>query len=187
MSLMAMNRAIKKYGTFWGVALGLLMVVGIGYSGLGRNVSSGAGRGAASEDVAATVGEHPVSHMELERRLDQMIKQQSFMGQMPSEADKSRIRYMLLSQVKQEQALVAAAKKAGVTASDADIARERDKVWAQVRPQFAQTLGLNATATDAEVEQGLWRNRSQEWTVALSEDGTHSGRSGASATVSERV
>src|SRR5207244_1634826 len=122
---------IKKYGVFWGAALALLMLVGIGYSGMGRNLSNAGPIAAPPEEVVATVGERGVSRMELDRRLDNVLKQQqqqSFMGPMPipTEAEKAKMRFMLLSQVKQEQALVAAAKKAGVSVTDADISRERD-------------------------------------------------------------
>jgi len=160
MSLMSMNRAIKKYGVFWGVALAALMLVGIAFSGMGGNVSHNASGVAPKEETVATVGDRAVSRFELDRRLDNILKQQqaqSFMGPVPipSETEKARMRYLLLNQVKQEQAMVAAAKKAGVTATDAEIAREREKVWQQNRAPFAQTLSLPATATDAEIDKAL--------------------------------
>jgi parvulin-like peptidyl-prolyl isomerase len=160
MSLMAMNRAIKKYGIFWGVFIGILMVGGIAFSGFGRNIMAPAGpnRAAQAETPVATVNGAPVTQADLDHRVEMALRQQAMFGQTPNvtPAERDLLRYTMLNQqVKQEQAMVAAAKKAGVTVNDADIARERDKVWQQARTNVTQTLGLSDKASDADIERAL--------------------------------
>jgi len=162
MSLMAMSRAIKKYGVFWGIFIGVLMVGGIAFTGFGRNISMQAGTArtaaAQAETPVATVNGEPVTRAELDRMVEAALRQQAMFGQTPNvtPAERDLLRYSMLNrEVKQEQAMVAAAKKAGVTVTDADVTGEREKVWQQARVGFAQTLGLSDKASDADIERAL--------------------------------
>ncbi|MDX1933613.1 MAG: peptidylprolyl isomerase [Capsulimonadales bacterium] len=160
MSLMAMNRAFKKHGPIWGGILAFVMIIGVVLTGFGANVAGGGPdptTGAAAGKTVATVGEAKVTAEELERRLEAALRQQSSFGAPPnlSAADKANFRFMILNGIKQEQAMVAAAKKAGVTVTDADIAAQRRQVWEQNRTGFLTTLGLPEKATDRQIEQEL--------------------------------
>ncbi|MES2463164.1 MAG: peptidylprolyl isomerase [Armatimonadota bacterium] len=162
MSLMDMNRSFKKYGTAFGIGLAGIMLVGT-FAGFGANLFGGGKGGAVSspmtgDDTVATVGDVKVSRALLESNLDRALQQQAMMGGAPIQPkpeEKNGYLIRVLDQVKQEQALVAAAKAAGVTVSDAEIESERENIWQQQRAGFAQTLGLPATATDQQIDRAI--------------------------------
>lgn len=167
MSLMSMNRAIRKSGPLWGVVIGVIMVGGIAFTGLGNNLSRPARNVPTEADPsnptakpAATVGTQTVSNAELDQRIEDVLRQQSMFGgpsMRPTGVELIRTRYAALSQVKQEQALALAAEKAGIKVTDADIAAERDKVWQEARAGFARQLELKDGATDADIDNALAR------------------------------
>lgn len=164
MSLMDMNRAFKKYSMVFGIGFAGIIAVGA-FAGLGANLISGGKNGSAvtapgaADDTVATVGGVKVSRALLQNSLQRAMEQQSMMSGTPPPQPKPEEmdRYLvgMLDQVKQQQALVAAAKTAGVTVSDADIDAEREKVWQQQRSSFAQSLGLSGTVTDAQIDTAL--------------------------------
>lgn len=164
MSLMSMKRTFTKHSAWIMGGLAFVMVGGVAFTGLGANLSDvapggGAAGGAAVETPVATVGGVAVSRTALDRQLDQQLQQQRIymppgMPE-PSGAQLATMRLGILDQAKEQRAVVEAAKKAGITVSAADIAREREKVWAQQKGQFVQALGLKPAATDAEINGAL--------------------------------
>ena len=161
MSLMGMRRAVKQYGTPIWIFLALVLVAGAGFTGLGSYLTGPdpQTRGGENEPAVATVGDVKVTRTALDRQLDQMLQQQRAFMPNPSPLDAARMRVMLLDQYKQQQALVQAAKQAGVTIGDADVARMRDETWAQQRSSVLQALQLNDKATDREIDQALARQQ----------------------------
>ena len=164
MSLMDMNRAFKKYSMVFGIGFAGIIAVGA-FAGLGANLISGGKNGSAAtapgatDDTVATVGDVKVSRAALQSNLQRALEQQSMMsgGAAPQPKPEEMDRYLvgMLDQVKQEQALVAAAKTAGVSVSDADVDAEREKIWQQQKGGYAQSLGLPTTATDAQINSAL--------------------------------
>jgi parvulin-like peptidyl-prolyl isomerase len=162
MSLMDMNRSFKKYGPAFGIGLAGIMLVGT-FAGFGSNLFGGDSGSAvtsqmAADDSVATVGDVKVSRALLESNLERALQQQAMMGGPPMRPKPEEMNSYLvrvLDQVKQEQALVSAAKAAGVTVSDADVSAERERVWQQERGGFAQSLGLPATATDQQIDRAI--------------------------------
>jgi parvulin-like peptidyl-prolyl isomerase len=166
MSLMDMNRSFKKYGPAFGIGLAGIMLIGT-FAGFGANLFGGGKNGAMvsktnTDDTVATVGDVKVSRASLEtnlkRALEQQAQQAMMMGQpapQPKPEEMNGYLVRVLDQVKQEQALIAAAKAAGVTVSDSEVAAEREKAWQAQRGGFAQSLGLPATATDTDINKAL--------------------------------
>ena len=159
MSLMGMNRIVKKYGAYIGGVAALLMLI-VSLSGLGNNLTRGGAGGntpaanaATSEKSVATVGGEAITRPQLDQALEQEMRGQRMPPPPPAQMD--AYRYQTLNTFKQKAALIAAAKAAGVTVSESDIARERDKAWTMMRPQVAQVLNLPSTATDAEMEKAM--------------------------------
>lgn len=159
-----MNRSFKKYGPVFGIGLAGIMLIGT-FAGFGANLFGGDNGGgammsaSAANDAVATVGDVRVTRTLLESNLDRALQQQAMMsgGQAPRPKPEEMNSYLVrvLDQVKQEQALVAAAKSAGVTVNDSEIAAEREKIWQQERAGYAQSLALAPTATDAEIDRAL--------------------------------
>lgn len=159
MSLMGMKRGFEKHGPIWGGLLAFVMIVGVVFTGFGANVSnSGGGQAAANTSKPiATIGDAKITMPELDRQLKQLMDQQAMMGQQVTmtPAEKTRYRYLLLTGMKQQQAMVLAAKKLGVQVTDADIAKKRDEYWQMLRGSVTQALGLKAEATDTEIDKTL--------------------------------
>ncbi len=157
-----MNRSFKKYGTAFGIGLAGIMMIGT-FAGFGANLFGNKDGGmtapSAADDTVATVGDVRVTRALLESNLKRALDQQAMMsgGQAPQPKPEEMNSYLVqvLDQVKKEQALIAAAKAAGVTVSDSDIAAEREKIWQQERGGYAQKLSLAPTATDAEIDRAL--------------------------------
>jgi len=173
MSLMGLNRFVKKHGTIVFSILAVLMVGGVVFSGLGGNLmnrgggSAPAAQTAPTEQVVAKVGDLNVTRAMLDNVVQRQIQQQAMFGgpaqqPKPDELDLYRIHFGIEA-FKQQQAMIAAAKAAGVSITDADVAQEREKLWQQQRSQFAQSLSLPADATDGQIDnalsqQGVGRN-----------------------------
>lgn len=156
MSLMAMKRFVEKFGVVVVALLALPLLIGIVYSGIGRNLGpSGGSRNAGSgEKPVAKVGD-----LEIPRsRLDAEIARSSSSGGSPPPTPElmDMYRLMLLEQFRSQQAVVAAGKQAGITLGDADLADAREKAWnEQVKPGIVSQLQLPATASDSEIEAAL--------------------------------
>jgi parvulin-like peptidyl-prolyl isomerase len=156
MSLMAMKKGFEKYAPVYVGILAVIMIGGVVLSGFGANVSPQNAPLASTAKPVVKVGDKEISSTELDFRVKQVLDQQAMFGPMIlSPAEKAKYRYMILNGFKQEQAVVVAAKKAGVTVSDADIAKKRNEIWEQARASFAQTLGLKEGATDGDIDTAL--------------------------------
>ena len=162
MSLMAIRRFFLSYATPIWILLALSFVVG-SFAVLGSNPFTPQGAGAGSAEAAAEntpvvarVGGRDVRAGELERQLQQEIERdRQFMPGGPSLAEMPARRLRVLESFKQEEALAAAAKKEGITATDSDIERARDQAFDQLRSNYAQALGLKANASDGEINNAL--------------------------------
>ncbi len=171
MSLMSIRRFFTKYGTPIWILLVLTFVAG-SFTVLGSNLfrpSSGPGSAAAAsagEKIAATVGAREVTSRELDLKLNQQLEQQrQYLPTPPSPGEYPALRLRLLDQFKQEQALLTAAEKAGLSVTPADIERVRDEAFAQNRGQLAQALSLKPDASDREMDAALAKT-SQNVTIA---------------------
>jgi parvulin-like peptidyl-prolyl isomerase len=168
---MGLNRFIKRYGTIVMAVVAFVFVVGGVVSGLGGALGRGGANAAAQagaaasarEEAVATVGGEKVTRARVEREADQAEEQQRQMAQMmgqpvpppdPAQRD-AKLAAALDGPIKQQEALVAAAKTAGVTVTDADIAAARDKMFSSQRAQFAEQLKLKADASDSELDSAL--------------------------------
>lgn len=160
MTLMEMRRTFRKYGVVIGGLLAFVMIVGVVFTGFGANIGSGPGPMASTDAPGmaeiATVGEAKVTRAAIDQQLEAAVRQQQSFGQPPPPPDQmDRLRLMLIEQMKNEQAMVAAAKKAGITVSDDDVEKARDEMWAQARKNYAQMLGLKENATDSQINAAL--------------------------------
>lgn len=154
MSLMGMRRVVKQYGTPIWIALALTLVVGsfVGFGSylFGENPASQA----AAEPPIAVVGDAKITRSALDRTLSQFSAN-------PSPQEIASTRLFLLEQAKQQQAVVAAAKRAGITVTEDDLERAREAAWAQQRVSYISALGLKEGASDDELDRALARiNRS---------------------------
>jgi|GEM_PF-1158254 Putative Zn-dependent protease, contains TPR repeats len=159
MSLMAINRGFKKYGTVLGALLAFILIVGVVLSGLGMNLGGdpAAMNPQAAGETVATVGEAKITSGQLDQVADRLVQQRMMfgMGGRPQPVEMLAYRLQALDQFRQQQALLAAAKTAGVQVSGADIQAARDKAWQPLRAQYAEALGLKSEASDAEINNAL--------------------------------
>lgn len=158
MSLMALKRGFEKNGPVWGGILAFLIIAGIGFTGFGAyNQMSQAGPAIPQGKVVAVVGDLNVTSQMLDENLKELLARQAMFGQAPnpSPAEKAKFRYLLLNSLRNQQAAVMAAKKAGVQVTDADINAKRNEIWKQARTSVVQTLGLKEDATDSQINEAM--------------------------------
>ncbi|HVK02305.1 MAG TPA: peptidylprolyl isomerase [Armatimonadaceae bacterium] len=161
MSLMAINRGFKKYGTVLGAILAFILIVGVVLSGMGSNLGGGGGGPmspeAAEGETVATVGDAKVSQAQLDRIVDNLMQQQAMFGQSarPQPAEVPGLRLRALDSIKEQQAVLAAAAANGVRIGASEINATREKAWQQLRARYAETLGLKADASDADINVAL--------------------------------
>lgn len=155
MSLMGMNRAVKKHGPIVAGFIIVIMLGGVVYTGLGAslgNQNSQSQSSASNEPAIAKVGALSVTRSSLDQKLEQIYRNQ---GAPPAE-ERDSDRLSLLDSLKMQQAVVVAAEKNKVAPSDAEVSAERDKVWqTEVRPSFIQGLSLKSDASDSEIDAAL--------------------------------
>lgn len=170
MSLMGMNRAFKKHGAIYASALALLMLVGVALSGLGSNIASQPGADPSASGVngeagteVAVIGGQPVYAREIDAQIDRVFQQQ---GQQVPPQMRDQYRVLLLDQFKQQRAIEAAAKAAGVTVNPSDIEKAREEVWTAQKTQYASALGLKPDATDNDIDAAL-RKQGAQISVAM--------------------
>lgn len=157
MSIMAMKRFVEKFGAWVVGILAVPLLIGIVYSGMGRNIGNNGPSEAQRRDAEtpiAKIGDANITRTQLDRAIEQASRGGMLPPPQPDVMDMYRL--ILLDQFKQQQAAVAAAKSAGVNVTDADMAAGRDRVWNEgLRATIAQQLGLSATASDRDVEAAL--------------------------------
>jgi len=155
MSLMGMKRFVEKFGVAVVVLMALPLLIGIVYSGIGRNVGRGAGPEAGNvEKPIAMVGDRGVSRA----MLDNAIAAAGRGGQMPPPTPElvDMFRLMTLDQFKSQETVVAAAKKEGIPLGDADIAKAAEEEWETAgRAGVATQLRLDPKATDDQIDKAL--------------------------------
>ena len=155
MSLMDMNRAAKKGGPWIAGTMIVLMVVGVVYTGLGRNVDGGqqsADPASSNEPPVAKVGGLPITRSVLDRQIEQAYQGQG----LPPAEERDNDRVSLLEQQKVQQAAVVAAEKSGAKITDAEIDAQREKLWnTQGRANYAGKLELKPDAPDSEIDAAL--------------------------------
>lgn len=160
MSLMTMKQSIQKFAMPIIALIGLSILGSSVYMGLGRNggnLSSDARNEALAETAVAKIGELSVTRRMLDEIVEQQLKQFEMFG-MPKPSAEALDGYRLgaLEMIKSQEALVAAAKKEGVSVSESDLSQGMDKVWAeQGRSAIAKQLKLSETATDNEIDAAL--------------------------------
>lgn len=165
MGLMDINRGVKKYALWILTPLGVLMLGGAVFNGFGTTLGMGGDAGERSGPSQVNSEDKPVAIVGdisfTRAMLDQQIEKATGGNPMAlSPVMMDQFRYMVLTQMsKKTAAMVAAAKAAGVTVTDADLAAGRDKLWAAQRPQIIQQLGLTDKATDAQIDQAIQKVR----------------------------
>ena len=165
MSLMAMGRVARKNGPLIGAVMAALLIAGTvagQLSGIGGRGPAGGGTNGANganpaEKPVATVGDRKITRPELEQFARNLAKQNPMgAAKEPDESEMGHYRLSVITALKGQAALVAVAQKAGINVSPNDLRAERDKQWAaQVRPNIAQKLGLDANADDSKIEAAL--------------------------------
>jgi tetratricopeptide (TPR) repeat protein len=156
MSLMDMNRVVKKHGPYVAGFIIVIMLGGVVYTGLGNNMGNQDARsgmaGESNEPAIAKVGSLSVTRSSLDQKLEQMYRGQPA----PPAEERDTDRLSLLESLKMQQAVVAAAAKNKLAPTDAEIAAERENVWkTQARASYIQGLSLKAEATDDEIDAAL--------------------------------
>ena len=154
MSIMAMKRFVEKHGTKVIAVLAVPLLIGVVYSGLGANIGGGAAKRAADDEKAvAQIGGTKITKSMLDRQLEQQMRG---MAGSPTPEIQDMYRLMLVEQFKGREAIVQAAKKAGVEVTDAQIEEMRDKKWNEsVRSAIASQLGIDPKSDDRTVEEAL--------------------------------
>ena len=153
---MDMNRLAKKHGPWFAGTIIVFMVGGVVYTGLGQNLGGGSRQGSAesraAEPPVARVGGAPFTRSGLDSQIEQMYQGQGI----PPADERDNDRLALIEQQKGQQAYVVAARKAGAALTDADVAAEREKLWAtDGRASVAGRLGLKPDATDSDIDAAL--------------------------------
>jgi PPIC-type PPIASE domain/SurA N-terminal domain len=166
MSLMAMNRGVKKFGMPVIVGLGALMAFTSFYRSGGGMTSAGQQSNAQSNQTPiATAGTRPIFKEQVERLIDPQIRQYEMMGSIVPATDKDSLRLMALESFRQEAALRQAAAARGYKITPEVLSKEREVQWQEGRVQLAENLGLTKTATDAQMDEAF-RSKGTGLTVA---------------------
>lgn len=127
-----------------------MVVTTFSWNGLGRG-NGPATPAQSPDDVVATVDGQQVTRGDIDQQMDRM--EQQFGGGSVPLMEMPFIQQYALQQVEQGDEMVAKAKKMGITASDAEIQQERDKIL--VADHARQELGLPANASLADVDAAL--------------------------------
>nr|WP_309685733.1 peptidylprolyl isomerase [Armatimonas sp.] len=158
MSLMGMKQHIQKFSLPIVAFIGISMLGTSVYSGLGRNSGNARARSEAkAEATVAQVGSQAVTQRMLDRIMEPQLQQFKMFGMPPPPAEAlDSYRLRALDGIKSQEALVVAAKKAGITITDEEMKKGTDEVWeTQVRSRIAQQLTLSEKATDKEINDTL--------------------------------
>ena len=157
MSLMGMKQRIQKFAIPVSIAIAVSMLAGT-FMNMGRTPATSRARQAAQAEVnVAKVGSVDVSQRMLDRLVDQQVQQFAMFG-MPKPPPEALDGYRLqaIEGIKSQQALVAAAQKAGLSVSDEELKKGIDDVWdTQGRASIARQLNLDPKASDKEISAEL--------------------------------
>jgi hypothetical protein len=156
MSLMAMNRGVKKFGVPVIIAIGGIMVFTSLYRNGGGMPSGGQQTNPQNDQKPiATAGTRPIFKEQVERLIAPQIQQYEMMGSLVPATDKDSLRLMALESFRQEAALHQAAKARGFKITPDALTKERETQWQEGRGQLAESLGLTKTATDAQMDEAF--------------------------------
>ncbi|MCX6367626.1 MAG: peptidylprolyl isomerase [Armatimonadetes bacterium] len=157
MSLMGMKQRIQKFAIPVSIVIAVSMLAGT-FMSMGRTPATSRARQEAQAEVSvAKVGTVDVSQRMLDRLVDQQVQQFAMFGmpKPPAEALDS-YRLQAIEGIKSQQALVAAAQKAGLSVSEDELKKGIDDVWdKQGRASIAQQLNLDPKASDKEISAEL--------------------------------
>jgi hypothetical protein len=163
MSLMGMKQRIQKFAIPVSIVIAVSMLAGT-FMSMGRTPATSRARQEAQAEVSvAKVGSIDVSQRMLDRLVDQQVQQFAMFGmpKPPAEALDS-YRLQAIEGIKSQQALVAAAQKAGLSVSDDELKKGIDDVWdKQGRGSIAQQLNLDPKASDKEISAELTKQGGQ--------------------------
>ena len=155
MSLMGMKRFVEKFGVAVVVLMALPLLVGIVYSGIGRNISnSGPSPEANSEKPVARIGERSIGR----GVLDNALAAAGRGGQMPPPTPElvDMFRLMTLDQIKSQETVVVAAQKEGIPLGDDQIKAAAEEDWQKTgRAGVVSQLRLDPKATDDDINAAL--------------------------------
>ncbi len=139
--------------------IGALLVFSLVFSGLGNNLGSrrgAAGPSGGSGETIATVNGDPITQGDYDQAVGSLRSQAEQFGQHIGVTRSALLHDTVLEQLITAKLQLQQAKKLGLTASDADIAKARQQVVAQ--SGIAEKLGLKPNASISDVDAALAKN-----------------------------
>lgn len=111
------------------------------------------------DGIAAVVNDDVVLHSDVEEQLALLIMRAQ---QEPDSVTIDTLRTEILNQLIDEKLIVAEAKRQGLTAADAEIARELDKAMAEIRQRFGGEEGFRAQLAKENTTEEKLREKYRE-------------------------
>ncbi len=139
--------------------IGALLVFSLVFSGLGNNLGNkrgAAGPSTASGEAVATVNGEAITRDDYDQSVSSLRNQAEQFGQHISVLRSALLHDTALEQLITAKLQLQQAKKLGLTASDADIAKARQQVVTQ--SGIAQKLGLKPSASLSDIDAALAKN-----------------------------
>ncbi len=143
----------------WTIFLvGALLVFSLVFSGLGNNLGRGrggaaAGPSGAGSETIATVNGDPITRADYAQAVDNFTNQMQMMGQSPSILRAASLHQYALDQLVTRALQLQQAKKMGLTASDSEIARQRQQMVNEAG--LAEKLSLKPGASITDIDAAL--------------------------------
>lgn len=139
--------------------LAILLVFTFVYSGIGNNSTGGQSGGAAQAETIATVNGVKITRGDFETDLNSFEQQMQSFGQTITASQTALVHAHVLDELITTKLELGAAKKLGLTATDAEINKFRmDAIKQQHIPE---TLGLKPTASLTEIDNAITQNGGQ--------------------------
>ncbi len=150
------SSSVGKWTIF---VIGALLVFSLVFSGLGNNLGSkrgAAGPSGGSGAVVATVNGEAITQDDYDQSVGSLRSQAAQFGQHISVLRSALLHDTALEQLITAKLQLQQAKKMGLTASDADIAKARQQVVTQ--SGIAEKLGLKPNASLGDIDAALAKN-----------------------------
>ncbi len=155
-----MERITGSTAGKWTVfVIGALLVFSLVFSGLGNNLGNKRGAASptgASGEAVATVNGEAITRDDYDQSVGSLRRQAEQFGQHISVLRSALLHDTALEQLVTAKLQLQQAKKLGLTASDADIARARQQVVTQ--SGIAEKLGLKPNASISDIDAALAKN-----------------------------
>lgn len=144
--------------------LAILLVFTFVYSGIGNNSAGGGPQGGAQGETIAKVNGIPITRGDFDAYQAKLEQQMQAFGQTITLAQTAQVHAEVLDELITAKLELSAAKKLGLTASDAEITKfQMDAIKQQ---HVAETLGLKPNASLTEINNAISQNGGQPLTGA---------------------